>query len=72
MRKKTVVIFVALLVSVALSGCGKQCRTCGKDHPMYKATFIPSGSYEYLCENCKERMLENSANRMVWRIEPIK
>ncbi len=79
--KKLFIIGIAISLAILffLSSCSsKQCAYCNSKSIAYEAFFVPSGTYEYYCNDCyyqRNNQKENSSYPIVgedlWIINPI-
>ena len=61
---------MVILLSI-LQGCShKQCQGCESLDVKYEAVFVPSGTREYLCEDCYQKRNSNPTFDDFWIINP--
>lgn len=71
MKKTIYIICIFIMVLIVLSGCSKQhCEYCDSANVKYKALFVPSGTSEYLSEECYQKRNENPTFDDFWVINP--
>lgn len=74
MKRITILFCVIIVISALFSSCSnsqKQCQYCESTDVKYEATFVMTGTREYLCEECYQRRNENSSFRETWSIKRV-
>lgn len=71
MKRIIYIICLITMLLTILSGCSKKrCEYCESTDVKYEALFVPSGTSEYLCEECYQKRNKNPTFDDFWVINP--